>query len=614
MNLLYFTILIPLISFLILACSGRRWRAESVAVIGVSAVGLVLLLSIFVMIDFYANNQPDSSLIYTRYLWSWISVDSFVISISLLLDGLSLVFLLVVILIGFLVHLYAVNYISKQEAYTFFAYGNLLIACMVIVLLADNLFVMLLGWEGITLCSYLLVGFYHKQLKNSYAAARTFIVMHISDIFLLIGLFLVYSELQTLNIRDLLIVAKDKLAIDSEIIFWITFLLFLGAIGKSVQMPLQTWLTDTTAAPMPALTLIHCASTMLVGIYLILRLNSLFMMSTDLFLIIGVLSCLTMLFASCCALVQQDIKRIVIYASLSQISYVFMAISVQAWQLALIYLINYAAFSTLLFLASASVIRACGGERDITKMGGLARRLPFIYFCFIVAGASLSAVPWLTASFFTKGDIIWQTISEGRLGFGTLGLVGVLLSALFVFRLVFLVFHNKSKVETLVPATRLKTIPLFILVLLSTGFLVYLPLPIQGVLPITEVPEDGKFGFQILLAAVTTLGILITYMLYAGKHAEIHEISNSPIGKTLTQFWYHGWRIEWLYHAIFVVPYLYITKRIHKDPLANWNTSITWGIDRINGVIVPLENGHLRWYLASIVGGGVLILLLLVFL
>lgn len=613
MNLLYFTILIPLVSFVLLACCGKRWQSSSIAVIGVSSIGLVCLLVAFIAFDFYMNIEPNSTLIYSRYLWQWFSVDDFTISISLLLDGLSLVFLAILVITGFFIHLYAVGYIGKNESYAFFAYGNLLMASMIILVLADNLFVMLLGWEGISLCSYLLIGFHHKQLKNGYAAVRTFIIMHIGDIFLLIGLFLLYDELHALNIRDILVLANDKLAIDSESIYWITLMLFFGAIGKSAQLPLQTWLTDSTAAPMPALTLIHSASAMLAGVYLIVRLNGLFIMSTDIFTIIGVIACLTLLFASCTALVQNDIKRIVTYMSLSQISYVFMAISVQAWQSAITYLISYTVFSTLLFLASASVIKACGGERDIFRMGGLYKKLPFVYFSLLVAGASLSTIPWITTSFFTKGEIIWSAMLQKHLGFGSIGLVGVLLSALCVFRFIFIVFHNKPKIHTPVHIARISAIPLFILMILSIGFFAYIPLPLLGLVPPQEIKESGLLSFQLLMASVSILGILITYMLYAGKNAEINDIANSPLGRSLTQLWYHGWRIEWLYHTIFVRPYLWLTKRLQKDPLTLWVNSITWGIRRINTRIIVLENGHLRWYIMSIVGGGVLILLFLVF-
>ncbi|WP_392565852.1 NADH-quinone oxidoreductase subunit L [Utexia brackfieldae] len=615
MNLIYFTILIPLISFLILAFIGRRLDRGNLAVIGISAIGLVCLLSVFITIDFYNNIQPDSMLVYTRYLWRWFSVNDFSIAISLLLDGLSLTFLLIVAFIGFLVYLFAIGYMSKNESYIFFAYGNLLIASMLVLILADNLFVMLIGWEGVSLCSYLLIGFHHKQLKSSYAAVRTFIVMHIGDIFLLIGLFLIYGELHTLNIKAVIALATDRLAIDSEIIYWITLMLFLGAIGKSAQLPLHIWLTDSSSAPMPALTLIHSASVMLAGVYLVMRLNGLFVMSNDVLWIIGIVASLTLIFSACSALVQNDIKRVIAYASLSQICYVFLAISVQAWNEGLIYLINYTVFSALLFLASASMIQACDGERNIQKMGAKIRAYPFIYFCFVMAGASFSVVPWLTASFYTKGDILWATFMKGRLGFSAIGLVGILLSTLFVFRLIFILFHNRHR-QTSPKTTKVSRaiyVPLSILVILSLGVFNSFSLPTEGFLPVSVLNQDGLFSFQLLLAAVTILGILTTYILYAGKNNEITEIAGSPLGKALTQLWYSGWRTEWIYHVLFVAPYLFAAKMVQKDPINVWLSVIPQIIRKMNIRIAKLENGHLRWYITSIVAGALFILLLLVF-
>jgi len=616
MNLLYFVILMPLISFLLLALAGKGWNKENIILIGISAIGLICVLTVFVCFDFYYNSNSDSSLIYSRYLWQWFSVNNFKVSITLLLDGLSLVFLMIIAVVALLIHIYAARSLGYNDTYVFFAYGNLLIANILIVILVDNLFVMLLGWEGISLCSYLLVGFYNKSLKNSCVAMRTFIIMHIGDIFLFIAICLIYSELHNLNMREIILLANNRLATDSEIIYWITLLLFFGAIGKAAQLPLHIWLTDTASTPTPALTLIHSASGILAGIYLITRFSDLFMLSNDTLWIIGAIASLTLIFSACSALVQNDTKQITTYISLSQICYVFLGISVEAWNEALFYLINYTAFSTLLFLSSASMIQIYHRERDIRKMGTKINSYPFIYLCFLVAAASISVIPWVTATFYSKGDILWATAVQGNIGFTAIGLVGILLSTIAIFRVIFIIFHSRNQkiaVGKTFNHACFNHIPLGVFIIFSLCLFNNIPLPSLGLLPTLILPKEGLFSFQLLLAAITILGILITYILFASKNSEIDEIADSPIGRVFYRLWYSGWKIERMYYVVFVRSYFFITSLLQRDPLNAWVSVVPIGISRIHTQISKLENGHLRWYIASIVVGAVGIFLLLVF-
>lgn len=616
MNLLYFVILIPLISFLLLALAGKGWNKENIILIGISAIGLICVLIVFICFDFYHNSNAGSSLIYSRYLWQWFSVNDFKVSVTLLLDGLSLVFLIIIAVVALLIHIYAAGYLGYNDAYIFFAYGNFLIANILVVILVDNVFVMLLGWEGISLCSYLLVGFYNRSLQNSFAALRTFIIMHIGDIFLFFAICLIYSELHNLNMREIILLANNRLATDSEIIYWITLFLFWGAIGKAAQLPLHIWLTDTASIPIPALTLIHSASAVLAGIYLITRFGDLFMLSNDTLWIIGVIASLTLISSACSALVQNDIKQMTAYMSLSQICYVFFGISVEAWNEALFYLINYMAFSTLLFLSSASMIQSRNCERDIRKMGTKIRNYPFIYLCFLVAAASIGIIPWVTATFYSKGDILWATAVRGNIGFTAIGLVGILLSTIAIFRIIFIIFHSRNKtiaVEKTFNRVCFNHVPLGVLAIFSLCLFNNIPLPSLGLLPTLILPKGGLFSFQLLLAAITILGILITYILFASKNSEIDEIADSPIGRVFYRLWYSGWKIERIYYVVFVRFYFFITNFLKRDPLNTWVNVVPIGISRIHTQISKLENGHLRWYITSIVVGAVGIFLLLVF-
>lgn len=616
MNLLYLVIVIPLLSFLLLASFGKHWRKEHIIVIGVGTITIIAVLTLFVCIDYGANTAKDTSLIYSRFLWEWFSVDGFSIPITLSLDNIALVFLAGIAYLGLLIYLFAAYYLKEErDIYNFFTYGNLLLASMLIVILADNLFVMLIGWEGISLSIYLLICLCHRQVKISLAAIKAFIVMYVADIFFVIGLFLLYSELDTLNIRAVLTLAASNLAIDSEIVFWITLMLFIGVIGKTVQFPFHQWFNETSTVSIPLQALMQSSTVVFAGIYLLLRLDSLFAMSTDILNVINVIAVMTIIFASCSALVKNDIKNIITYINLSQISYILLAFSIQTWDLILTYVLCFAVTTALLLLSSAVLIRACRGERDINKMGGLYKKYPLLYASFLFAAASLSIIPWLTASFYTKGDIIWGLIAKGQLGIGTFSLIGVLLSTLGIFRIIFYVFHNKQKSTLkMQPIARLNYLPLAILAFLSTALFVSSPELTQSIhLPIKAFDTDGQFAFQILLASVTILGIFISYLFYASQHEEISDIANAPLGKFLVRLWYSDWRFDWLLHKVFVLPYLAITQRLQKDPLAHWEFFVGIGIKRINQLFAVLENGQLRWYIMSLVGGAVLLLLLLIF-
>lgn len=614
MNLLYLTIIVPLVSFLLLVCLGRHIRSINVMIIGFSTMLIVALITLFSCIDFSKNTVPDMTLVYSRPLWNWFSVGDFVVPLSLTLDGLSLTFLVLIAFFGLLIYFFAACYLtSKKDIYNFYAYSNLLIASMLTIVLVDNLLVMLIGWEGVSLSTYLLIGIYYKQVRNGYAAVKAFVIMHLTDIFLIIGIFLLYQTLDTLNIRDILTQAHDNLAIDSDVIFWITLMLFLGAISKSALFPMHSWFVETTLAPMPAVALLQSSTVILAGVYLVLRLSNLFMMSSDTLAIMTIISSLTVLFASSIALVQSDIKRIITFTNLAQLSYLFYAFSTQSWNLSLNCLINYAVTSSLLIFASAILIKKCHGERDINKLGGLVKSFPMLYAIFLLVMLSLSAMPWISASFYIKGDIIWGLMAKDHLMAGTIGLLGILLSSLSIWRLIFTAFYHKPKIFDFNRTMWISYCPAFILLIFTTAIFIYFPLPVQGLIPIAELDTNGQLSFQLLLAAVTLLSFLIAYILYAHPNSEVQEILNTPMIKFFARLCNGDWRFDYVVSFLFVKPYLFLANLLKQDPLALWDNWIMLGIKKVNSYIVSLENGHIRWYMVSIVMGSIIILMLLVF-
>ncbi len=395
---------------MLLAFSRGRWSENTAATVGVGSIGLTALVTLYVAVDFLSQKATGVQ-VFNQTLWNWMSVGTFNIPLTLTLDGLSLTMLSVVTGVGFLIHMYASWYMRGEEGYSrFFAYTNLFIASMVVLVLADNLLLMYLGWEGVGLCSYLLIGFYYKHSANGAAAMKAFIVTRVGDVFLAFALFILYQELGTLNIRELMILAPQKLEMGSTAITWATLMLLGGAVGKSAQLPLQTWLADAMAGPTPVSALIHAATMVTAGVYLIARTHGLFLMAPEVLHLVGVIGAVTLVLAGFAALVQTDIKRVLAYSTMSQIGYMFLALGVQAWDAAIFHLMTHAFFKALLFLSSGSVILACHHEQISSKWAVCVR--PFHW--------SISASWWVVQHWqpcqSSLPASIAKTNSVGRIG------------------------------------------------------------------------------------------------------------------------------------------------------------------------------------------------------
>ncbi|WP_129503889.1 NADH-quinone oxidoreductase subunit L, partial [Aeromonas veronii] len=437
MSLLYLTFLFPLLGWLVLAFSLGRFGERTSALIGVGSIGLSALTTLWVGIDFLGN--PPEGGVYVQRLWQWMAVGNFTPSFSLALDGLSLTMLGVVTGVGFFIHLFASWYMRGEEGYSrFFTYTNLFIASMLFLVLADDLLFVYLGWEGVGLCSYLLIGFYYKDRKNGAAALKAFVVTRVGDVFLAIGLFILYRELGTLNIHELLVRAPTLFAEGSPALSLACLMLLGGAVGKSAQLPLQTWLADAMAGPTPVSALIHAATMVTAGVYLIARTHGLFLLAPEILHLVGLVGAITLVLAGFAALVQTDIKRILAYSTMSQIGYMFLALGVGAWEGAIFHLMTHAFFKALLFLSAGAVIVACHHEQNIFKMGGLRKSLPLVYACFLVGGSALAALPLVTSGFYSKDAILWQVEASGQSALLWAGLVGAFLTSLYTFRLIFI--------------------------------------------------------------------------------------------------------------------------------------------------------------------------------
>ncbi|MGQ5288631.1 NADH-quinone oxidoreductase subunit L [Pectobacterium actinidiae] len=612
MNLLYLTILFPLLGFLLLAFSRGRWSENTSATVGVGSIGLAALVTAWVVVDFMSQ-QHGGVTFFNQHLWTWMAVGNFDISVTLTLDGLSVTMLSVVTGVGFFIHLFASWYMRGEEGYSrFFAYTNLFIASMVVLVLADNLLLMYLGWEGVGLCSYLLIGFYYTNPKNGAAAMKAFIVTRVGDVFLAFALFILYKELGTLNFRELMVLAPQKLAEGSPEITWATLMLLGGAVGKSAQLPLQTWLADAMAGPTPVSALIHAATMVTAGVYLIARTNGLFLMAPDVLHLVGIVGAVTLVLAGFAALVQTDIKRVLAYSTMSQIGYMFLALGVQAWDAAIFHLMTHAFFKALLFLSSGSVILACHHEQNIFRMGGLRKTIPLVYVCFLVGGAALAALPLVTAGFFSKDEILAGAWANAHINLMVAGLAGAFMTSLYTFRMIFIVFHGEEKTKAHAGKGISHHLPLVVLMILSTFIGAMIVPPLHGVLPATTELEHGQLmTLEITSGVVAIAGILLAAVLWLGKRQAVNSIAKSAPGRFFSTWWFHAWGFDWLYDHVFVKPYLAIAKLLQRDPLNALMTlpaTVTrWG----NRGLALSANGQLRWYVASMGFGAVLVLALL---
>jgi len=620
---------LPFAGFLTLALIGARLSRLSVMLIGVGSVALSAFVSVLVGVSFIA--APPHGYAYRETLWTWLQVSNFRPEIAFYLDALSLVMVLVVTFVGFLIHLYSTEFMSGEEGYSrFFAYMNLFMGSMLTLVLADNLLLLYLGWEGVGLCSYLLIGFWYREPANGSAAMKAFIITRIGDTAMAIGLIVLFNNLGTMQIQEVMLRASQQWPVGSSLAMVAAALLLGGAVGKSAQLPLQTWLPDAMAGPTPVSALIHAATMVTAGVYLIARTHVLFTLAPLVQSAVAVIGAVTLLLAAFSALTQRDIKRVLAYSTISQIGYMFLALGVGAWSAAIFHFMVHAFFKALLFLGAGAVILSLHDEHDMFNMGGLRSRLPLTFWTFLIGSASLSALPLVTAGYYSKDLILWQAWAS-RTGSPLLwaaGLAGALLTSLYTFRMVFLTFFGEAKTMDAQRHGNRMSVPLVILAFLSiAGGFVELPvspgnqwvftefmgtaLPAAAIIP-TEAATQHALQ---LIASVTSLaGIFLAYIFFHRNSGSTKLPVRSPVGYAVHCFLSSGWGFDRMYDKLIVQPYVYLA-RLNK---ADVTDLIYRGIALLSKIIHQglsiMQNGRLRWYALTIGIGAVAVLGLVVLL
>ncbi|HUZ94650.1 MAG TPA: NADH-quinone oxidoreductase subunit L [Edaphobacter sp.] len=619
LRLLWLVPAIPLVSALALAV--LRLSQKAVAWLGTCSIAASSLISLLVSISFV--NAPPVSGAYTQVLWRWFDVNGLRPEIALYLDPLSLIMMVVVAFVSFLIHLYSTEFMSGDDGFgRFFAYMNLFVGCMLTLILADNLLLLYLGWEGVGLCSYLLIGFWYRDPANGRAGRKAFIVTRAGDTAMVIGLFLLFHELGTLNIQDLMHRAALQWSIGSTGALAAAFLLLGGAVGKSAQLPLQTWLPDAMAGPTPVSALIHAATMVTAGVYLIARMHVIYSLAPQAQFAVAVIGAATLLMAGFSALTQHDLKRVLAYSTISQIGYMFLALGVGAWPAAIFHFMTHAFFKALLFLGAGIVIESLDGEHDIFRMGGLRKELPVAFWTFLIAGCSLAGLPLITAGAFSKDWIIWGAYSaaNGSAGLWVVALGGVFLTALYTFRMIFLVFFGQKKSQvTRMPGPAM-VVPCIILAFLSiaggyvkTLFSNYLGTVLHWDSTVTHGVSFGENTSEAITSLVFLLGASLAYMLFLRRRQWAASMVSRPMGNLLHRFWLSDWGMDWLYDRIFVRPVVWMA-RIGKGDLVDVFYA---GIGRLNEIawrgMSRTQSGKLRWYAAAIAAGAIVLIGVVIF-
>jgi len=471
-----------------------------------------------------------------------------------------------------------------------------------VLVLGDNLVVLYLGWEGVGLCSYLLIGFWYDNPDNGYAARKAFIVTRIGDTSMALGLFLLVMHLGTLDIQPLMQQANVLWLPGSWLPVLAAALLLGGALGKSAQLPLQTWLPDAMAGPTPISALIHAATMVTAGVYLIARMHGLFLLAPQVLVVIAIIGAATLLISGFTALTQTDIKRILAYSTMSQLGYMFLALGVGAWSAAIFHLMTHAFFKALLFLAAGAVIISLHHEQDIFKMGGLRKRLPLSFWSFMIGGLALAALP-LTSGYFSKHEILLATAAfeHGGEWLWLAGVVGALVTGIYTFRLIFIVFFGEEKIAAQETFGNVIRLPLLVLCVLSVlgG---WVPLPFEQIFPVLHFGHDSTV-INLITTLAPVVGIAIAYFCFYKRNAAVEQLSKARSAQLLRRFWYSGWGFDWLYELFVITPFMCLVEINKNDVVDSFYSLLAWLARLLYRFLSFTQTGRVRWYATVIVVG-----------
>jgi NADH-quinone oxidoreductase subunit L len=619
---------LPFIGFLINGLFGKNMSKSMVGFVGAGA-----LLGSFILTILCFNQVGASGPIQTT-LYHFMTIDRLNLDFGFLVDPLSVWMMMIITGVGFLIHVYSIGYMHDDEGfYKFFAYLNLFIFSMLLLVMGDNFLMLFFGWEGVGLCSYLLIGFWYENKDYGTAARKAFIMNRIGDLGLLLGMFLIVKTFGSLSYKE---VFSQLAGADPAIMTTICLLLFVGAMGKSAQIPLYTWLPDAMAGPTPVSALIHAATMVTAGIYLITRCNGMYSMSPDAMHVVAIIGLATALFTAIIGLRQNDIKKVLAYSTVSQLGLMFLALGMGAYGSAMFHVTTHAFFKALLFLSAGSVIHGMGGEQDIRNMGGLRKYMPITFWVFLIGTFAISGFP-LLSGFFSKDEIFANTYAHGGMLWWGLASISAVLTAVYMCRLLYVTFFGEfrgteEQRHHIHESPSVMTVPLIILAVLSVvgGFLnsphfMHLPsaqwmahwlagngITGTSVVPMPEVhlPESTEWS---LMGFTTTLAMVVIATLYF----VYSKVSNLPVSDQsqsgFTKLVANKFYVDEIYHALFIKPTEKLSKFLYQyadiqgvDGAVN---GVGAGVSKLGSIFRRLQNGNIEYYLIGMVVGAVLLFL-----
>ncbi|KAA5533403.1 NADH-quinone oxidoreductase subunit L [Taibaiella lutea] len=617
-DLVYLVPLFPLIGFLI---NGLFWKSMPKKVSG-SLASLTILASFVVSLGifFQINGHPENAGVVPFF--NFIDSGSLHIPFAFQVDALSSLFLLIITGIGFLIHIYSTAYMHDDAGYTkYFAFLNLFVFAMLILVLGSNYVTMFIGWEGVGLASYLLIGFWYKRNDYTNASKKAFIMNRIGDLGFLVGMFLTLYHFGTASYSELFPMLKAGTNVDTGTMNAIAICFFIGAMGKSAQIPLYTWLPDAMAGPTPVSALIHAATMVTAGIYMIARSSAVYDLAPMAQTLVAIIGAATAIFAASIAIKQNDIKKVLAYSTVSQLGYMFLALGVGAYTSAVFHVMTHAFFKALLFLGSGSVIHAMGGEQDIRFMGGLKKKMPITSITFLLGCLAIAGIPGFSG-FFSKDEILAAAYAKNPVYY-YVGLAGALMTAFYMFRLYFFTFtgsfrgtHDQEHHLHESPAAM--TIPLIVLAILAViGGYVGLPEVIShhhllneylspvvqnfGNLHLEEATELSLMGLSVTLI----VAMIIWAYMHTKKNTKFGE--NTGIAKVLENKWY----IDELYDTVIVTPLNNLSKGLDKYAERNGIDGAVNGIGRLvnwgSSRMRLLQSGQVGTYIFAMVVGVVIL-------
>jgi NADH-quinone oxidoreductase subunit L len=618
----------PLLGALINVSVGNRLGRKTAGLTACGAVAIAFLLSV------YCALLVSQGAALKDVLFPWIESGSLKVDVAFQVDRLTAVMLLVITGIGFLIHVYSLGYMGHDQGMVrFFAYLNLFIFFMTLLVMADNFVLLFVGWEGVGLCSFLLIGFWYHEHANTIAGNKAFIVNRIGDFGFLLGILLLLWEMsaQGIGSSNFTVLERNAHLIAPAKLTLITILLFWGATGKSAQIPLYVWLPDAMQGPTPVSALIHAATMVTAGVYMIARLHFLFVSSPQTLEVIAWIGALTAIVAATIALVQTDIKRVLAYSTVSQLGYMFLAAGVGAFSAAIFHLFTHAFFKACLFLSSGSVIHGLQGEQDMRKMGGLKRYFPVTYWTFLVGALAICGAPF-TAGFFSKDLILWQAFAgpKGSFGLWLIGWITAGLTAFYMFRQFFLVFHGESRVPADIRSRIHESPPVMSvpLLLLAAGSVLvgWLGAPeymggnwweswfksFFGVPTATSHARlTQEFLLVVLALAITAVGGFAAYALCLRAGRDLNSFGSAP-ARAVYRWLFNKYFVDEAYHVLLVHPLTRFASWLADtfDPrfIDGAVNAVAQGLETLSFQWRRMQSGYVQHYLFVFLVGALIVL------